>query len=101
MANEDQRATVRHRIEFEVVYNAGREEGIGVLADISTSGALIEDVSLQPKLGAEVQLHLILYGDDGPVRLSGQVIRHTPAGFALEITRWFRPDALEMEPSES
>ena len=95
MSPDEQRKAVRHHIEFEVVYNAGREEGIGVLADISTSGALLEDVSLQPKLGTEVRLHLILYGDDGPVRLVGTVSRHTVTGFALTIGRWFRPDSLD------
>ena len=98
MGNEEQRTGVRHQIEFEVVYNAGREEGIGVLADISTSGVLIEDASLQPKIGAEVQLHLILYGDDGPVRLVGRVNRHTVSGFALAISRWFRPEDLDFAP---
>lgn len=100
MANEhadkhDQRKGIRQRIEFEVIYNAGREEGIGLLADISTSGALIEETTLQPKLGSEVRLHLILYGDEGPVRMRGVVSRHTATGFAIEITQWFKPSGLE------
>ena len=91
----DQRRGVRRQIEFEVVYNSGREEGTGVLVDISNSGALFEDTSLQPKLGTEVQLNVLLYGEDGSVPLLGKVVRHTLTGFAIEITRWFKPDALE------
>lgn len=95
MAREQQKRNPRHLVQCEAVYSVGREDGVGVLIDVSTSGALIEDASLLPKLGAEVRLHVILYGDDGPVRLQGVVNRHTVSGFALEITHWFRPDALK------
>lgn len=96
MDSSDQRHGVRHRIDFETVYSAGREEGVGVLVDISTTGALIEDATLQPKLGSHVHLHLLLYGDQGPVQMHGKVIRHTLSGFALQITRWIPPEGLEL-----
>ena len=93
--SKERRRGERRQIEFEVVYNAGREEGVGVLVDISNSGALLEHTSLQPKLGTEVQLNLLLDGDHGPVPLIGRVTRHTTTGFAIEITQWFKPEGLE------
>lgn len=95
LPDDDNRRGERQDVEFEVVYISAREEGTGVLVSISKSGALLEDTSLKPKLGAEVQLNVILYGGDAPVQLRGQVTRYTKTGFAIEITRWYKPKGLE------
>ncbi len=67
----------------------GRVEGAGVLANISYSGALIEDTSVRPEIGAPVILYVYLkppsaFGAATPFKLAGHVVRHTPTGFAIE-----------------
>ena len=44
----------RIRTRFEALYSMGRCEGAGVLADISYSGAHVEDTSLVPEVGGAI-----------------------------------------------
>ncbi len=76
-------------------------EVVGVLADISYSGALIEDTSMQPEIGAPIVLYLHLKppGSDkavSPFKLTGHVVRHSSTGFAIEYERNFDPDVHRM-----
>jgi hypothetical protein len=67
----------------------GRVEGAGVLANISYSGALIEETSMRPEIGAQVILYVYLkppsaFGGATPFELVGHIVRHTDTGFAIE-----------------
>ncbi len=64
-------------------------EGIGVLANISYSGALIEDSSVQPSVGSKVRVYVFVEPVDpiapaSPYELVGRVLRHSFSGFAIE-----------------
>jgi len=70
-------------------YSSGPEEGIGVLANISYSGALIEDSSVRPSVGSRVRIYVFTEPVDpiapaSPTELVGRVIRHSSSGFAIE-----------------
>jgi len=70
-------------------YSSGPEDGIGVLVNISTSGALIEGSSVQPTVGSKVRIYVFTEPEDpiapaSPYELVGRVVRHSSAGFAIE-----------------
>ena len=72
-------------------------EVIGVLTNISYSGALIEDTSMQPEIGTPIDLYLFLkppgaFKAVSPFKLTGHVVRHTSTGFAIEHDYKFDPD---------
>jgi hypothetical protein len=48
----DRRWNSRIRTHFEISYSSGREDGSGILANISYSGALLTQTSVQPRLGS-------------------------------------------------
>jgi hypothetical protein len=82
---------------LEVTGTSGRFEVIGTLVDISYSGALVEDTSMQPEIRTPVVLYLYLAppGDFkavSPFKLTGHVVRHSSTGFAIEFTDRFDPD---------
>ena len=74
----------RFHARFDAFCSAGREEGSGILADISRSGARLEETSLQPEVGSKVRLYLFVRPVN-PVELVGEVVRHTDSGFAIAI----------------
>jgi PilZ domain-containing protein len=78
----DRRWDSRIRTHFEIMYSSGREDGSGILADISYSGALLIRASVQPRLGAEVRVYVLLV-DDSPFEIVGKVVRHVEDGFAI------------------
>jgi hypothetical protein len=57
--------------------------GVSVLTDISYSGAMLEKAEVLPEVGCDVRLFVFLQPID-PLELVGQVVRHTPEGFAVE-----------------
>lgn len=70
-------------------YSSGPEDGIGVLANISYSGALIEGSSVQPAVGTKVRIYVFTEPVDpiapaSPYELLGRVVRHSSSGFAIE-----------------
>jgi len=70
-------------------YSSGPEDGIGVLANISYSGALIEGPSVQPSVGSRVRIYVFTEPADpiapaSPYELVGRVVRHSSSGFAIE-----------------
>jgi hypothetical protein len=78
----NRRQAHRLKAEFETLFSNDRQEGAGLLADLSYGGARIDEVSLQPKVGATLRLYVFLQPVN-PVELIGTVIRHTDTGFAL------------------
>jgi hypothetical protein len=99
MTNE--RGESRIPILLKVYYSFGRDEGVGVLADISHSSALIEDISTRPEIGTPIVLSVYLKSPGGfeaatPFELSGHVVRHSSAGFAIEYEDNLDPDVRRM-----
>ena len=97
----EQRRGFRVSIRLEVNGTSGRFEVIGVLVNISYSGALIEDTSMQPEIRTPVALYLYLNppGDFkavSPFKLTGHVVRHSSTGFAIEFEDTFDPDVRRM-----
>jgi hypothetical protein len=85
----EKRRDVRFLTELNAHYSAGPEDGIGVLSNISYSGALIEDSSVRPTVGAKVRIYVFVEPSDpispaSPYELIGRVVRHSNSGFAIE-----------------
>ncbi len=85
----EKRRAPRYVTALNAHYNAGPEEGIGVLANVSRSGALIEGSSVQPTVGSRVRVYVFPETVDpiapaSPYELVGRVVRHSPSGFAIE-----------------
>jgi hypothetical protein len=78
------RRSPRIRTWFETHFSSQRQEGEGVLADISYTGARVEDTGIRPSIGALAILYVCLPDDPKPIQLEGRVARHTDAGFAIE-----------------
>jgi hypothetical protein len=79
---EERRSEGRVRTRFETLLSSGRHEGTGVLADISYSGALIEEATFQPEMGKELRVYVFVQ-PVSPFELRGVVVRHTERGFAI------------------
>jgi hypothetical protein len=85
----EQRRCARYATALNAHYSAGPEDGIGVLANISYSGALIEGSSVQPIVGSKVRIYVFTEPADpiapaSPYELLGRVVRHSSSGFAIE-----------------
>ncbi len=80
---ENRRDRGRVKTLFELLYSAGRNEGNGVLADISYSGARIDGTPLRPKIGTRIRLYVFVQ-PVSPMEITGDVVRHTDDGFAIQ-----------------
>jgi len=78
----DQRKNVRFKTRFDALYSLGPSEGAGVLADLSYSGARLDEVSHRPEIGTRVRLY-VFFQPVSPFELVGHVVRHTEKGFAI------------------
>jgi hypothetical protein len=85
VSTADKRRGLRIKTRFETLYSKDRQQGVGVLADISYSGLLIEGASILPKVGSKVRLYVFVQ-PVSPYELIGQVVRTMPDGFAVEYT---------------
>jgi len=79
----------------------GRVEGTATLANISYSGALIENTSMRPEIGARVVLYVHLKPPEAfraatPFELTGHSVRHSSTGFAIEYKDNFDLDVRRM-----
>ena len=100
-ATANKRRDHRTPMPLEVHYSVGRAEGVGVLADISYSGALIEDTAMRPKIGTPIVLYVYLKPPSAfeavtPFELPGHIIRHSSTGFAVEYEDIVDPDVRRM-----
>jgi len=88
-ATVEKRRAARVPTVLNAHYSSGPEDGIGVLANISYSGALIEGSSVQPTVGTKVRVYVFTEPADpiapaSPYELVGRVVRHSSSGFAIE-----------------
>ena len=79
----------------------GRVEGTATLANISYSGALIENTTMRPEMGTRVVLHVHLKPPEAfraatPFEVTGHSVRHSSTGFAIEFTNRFDPGVRRM-----
>jgi uncharacterized protein (TIGR02266 family) len=91
----------RIHIRLEAHCSVGHFEAVGVLTNISYSGALIEDTSMQPEIGTPIVLYVYLEPPSAfkvvtPFELTGQVVRHSSTGFAIEYEDNLDPDVRQM-----
>ena len=96
----DRRAD-RFSIPLKAHYSYGLVDGVGVLTNVSYSGALIEGISTWPEIGTLIVLCVYLKSplDVGKVNLfelSGVVVRHSSTGFAVEYEDNHNPDVRRM-----
>jgi hypothetical protein len=80
----DKRRNPRFRTRFDALYSLGREEGSGVLVDLSYSGARLENATVAPEPGTKVRLFIFIQPIQ-PFELIGHVVRHTENGFAVAV----------------
>ena len=86
---------------LKAYYSFGQVDGVGVLAGISYSGALIEGISTRPEIGTPIVLYLYLKPPDAfkavsPFELAGHIVRHSSTGFAIEYEHNFDPNVRRM-----
>ncbi len=81
---KDKRRAPRITTRFGAVYSFDRQEGQGFVANISYSGALLDNVSIRPQVSMPVHVHLLLPHRPNPLELVGQVVRHIERGFAIK-----------------
>ncbi len=87
----------RISVRLEAYDSEDLVEVVGVLTNISYSGALIEDTSMQPEIGTPIVLYVFLkppgaFKAVSPFKLTGHVVRHSSTGFAIEYEHHFDPD---------
>ncbi len=100
-ATTDRRRGYRISIRLEVYCSEDLVEVIGVLTNISYSGALIEDTPMRPEIGTPIVLYVYLkppgaFKAVSPFKLIGHVVRHSSTGFAIEYEDIVDPDVRRM-----
>ncbi len=81
--NDERRRAPRIRCALDTFFSSERQEGLVVLENVSSSGALLERTESRPPLGARVRLMTYLPGRTTPLQLIGRVVRITDSGFAV------------------
>ncbi len=93
----DRRHENRIPTTLKTYYSFDGVDGVGVLADVSYSGALIADTSKRPEIGKSIVLCVYLKSPltSGKVitfELSGVVVRLSSTGFAVTYADDHEPD---------
>lgn len=81
----EHRKSPRFRARFDALCASGKQQGAGVLVDISHSGARLEETSMQPEPGTKIRLYVFVQ-PVSPFELVGHVVRCNENGFAIEYT---------------
>ena len=92
---ENRRARGRIKTMFEILISAETTADRGVLADISYSGASITGTPLRPEIGTSIRLHVFVQ-PVFPLEITGDVVRHTDDGFAIQYKTIADPDMREL-----
>ncbi len=74
---------VRLTAEVPVGYSGGRIEGIGKIANVSASGALIANVTTRVPVGSRLYVEFGVLSGRGSFSLRSDVVRLTDDGFAV------------------
>ncbi len=87
--NDEHRVAPRYRLSIPASYRSDAFKGTGLVQNISTSGALIEDATNLPTRGTALQIRLLALRTvlrlDGPnsLNLDVEVVRRTETGFGV------------------
>ena len=73
----------RAKVRFKTDYFGRQVQGCGIVYDISTTGALIEESEHLLMAGGEVRLKFSFYDGSTPVEIDARVARETDKGFAV------------------
>ncbi len=73
----------RTETRFEVVWAADGLDGVGVLRNLSRSGAWIDAMRVRPPVGAKIQVAILEEEWDATVA-EGEVVHRSSLGFAVE-----------------
>ena len=93
--SSDRRRNGRFLTQFEALLSNGRDEGTGILVDISLRGAAFRDATVTPPLGAVVRAYVFV-NPVSPFELSGRVVRREEGGFfAMEYEK-LRPEVARL-----
>ncbi len=100
-ATTNETRDARILIRLEVYCSFERVEGTASLANISYSGALIEDTVMQPEIGTHINLCAYRKPPSASkvatrFELTGVVARHSSNGFAVEFEDNHDPDVRRM-----
>ncbi len=100
-ATTHRRRDNRIPMPLEVHYYFDGIEGFGELANISYSGALIDDTSMQPKIGTPAVLYVYLkppgaFEAATPFVVTSVISRHSSDGFAVKFEDNHDPDLRRM-----
>ncbi len=82
----NKRSHRRAEVDIVVLCASGTERGSGILASLSLSGALLETTSIQPPIGAAVEIRIRQPNGDKPLALAGIAVRHSTSGFAIQFS---------------
>ena len=80
----DRRVARRFDLRVPVEYQSTTVNGQGTVWNISASGARIENASAFMESGARLGLRASFYPGSFDVVLTGDVVRHTEGGFAVQ-----------------
>ncbi len=80
----DRRAAPRFDLRVPVEYQSTTVNGQGTVWNVSASGVRIENSSVFVETGARLGLRASFYLGSFDVVLTGEVVRHTEAGFAVQ-----------------
>lgn len=79
---EERRQDGRVKTRFESLIS-GSAEGVGVLVDISYSGAFIEEATASPQIGEKIRLYVFVQ-PVSPFHVEGNVVRRGESSFAIQ-----------------
>ncbi len=74
-------------VRFSVKFSSKYCNGSGMVQNISSSGALIEDAEPPLLAGGEVKLEFSLFADSLPIKIKARVVRETEEGFAVQFQK--------------
>ena len=84
MSEIERRVAPRKEVRISVLCRTGIRGQMGVIANISLTGAFLECPRLIVTPGAIVKLQFLLEQGEEPIEPTGRVVRVTNRGFAIE-----------------
>ncbi len=77
----------RAHVRFRVDYRGPSFEGTGLVLNISTSGALIEDADRLLMTGIDITLVFSFFENSVPIEVPAEVVRETEQGFGVQFRK--------------
>lgn len=87
MSEPGKRRGARVQMRFHALFSDDKAGGPAILAEISSSGARLQSPEPWPAIGLPVALYVWLPNQAEPSEITGNVVRHTADGFAMEFEK--------------